>query len=227
MIRVLIVDDDFMVARVHTGFVQRTAGFTVVGVAHTGRQALRAAAELQPDLVLLDIHLPDIDGIAVLKQLGEDCPDVNVLAITAAREVSTVRRALRGGVVHYLMKPFDYAAFRFRLEHYATAHHRLADSETTDQSEVDRIFGTPPKATPKGIDPETADVVKRALHNSDQPLSAAQCAELVGISRVTARRYLEHFVSTGQAQVTRKYGSAGRPEHRYRRQPPEAVVSLK
>jgi response regulator of citrate/malate metabolism len=125
MIRVLIVDDDFMVARVHTGFVQQTAGFTVAGVAHTGQEALRAATELQPDLVLLDIYLPDID----------------VLAITAAREVSTVRRALRGGVVHYLMKPFDYADLRHRLEHYAAAHHRLADSEITDQSEVDRIFG--------------------------------------------------------------------------------------
>lgn len=223
MIRVLIVDDDFMVARVHTGFVQRTTGFTVVGVAHTGQQALRTAAELRPDLVLLDIHLPDIDGIAVLKRLGGDCPDVDVLAVTADREVRTVRQALRGGVVHYLMKPFTYEDLRDRLEHYAGAHRRLADSETTDQSEVDRIFGTrpaQPKATPKGIDPETAKVVERALRNSDQPMSAAEYAELVGISRVTARRYLEHFVSTGQAQVTLKYGSAGRPEHRYRWQLP-------
>ena len=219
MIRVLIVDDDFMVARVHTGFVQRTAGFTVAGVAHTGQEALRAAAELRPDLVLLDIYLPDIDGIAVLTQMGEDCPDVDILAITAARDARTVRRALRGGVVHYLMKPFDYEAFRLRLEHYAAAHHRLADSETTDQSEIDRIFGTlptQPKASPKGIDPKTADVVQQALRNSDQPLSATECAELVGISRVTARRYLEHFVSTGQAQMALKYGSAGRPERRYR-----------
>lgn len=218
MIRVLIVDDDFMVARVHTGFVQRTAGFTVAGVAHTGQQALRATAELRPDLVLLDIHLPDIDGITVLKRLGEDCPDVDVLAITAAREVSTVRQALRGGVVHYLMKPFDYEDLRHRLEHYASTHRRLTESETTDQSEVDRIFGirpTRPEANPKGIGPETAELVKRALRNADQPLSAAECAELVKLSRVTARRYLEHFVSTGQAQVALKYGAIGRPECRY------------
>jgi response regulator of citrate/malate metabolism len=152
--------------------------------------------------------------ITVLTRLDEDCPDVDVLAITAAREVSTVRRALRGGVVHYLMKPFDYADLRHRLEHYAA----LADSEITDQSEVDRIFGIRPtrhKATPKGVSPESATVVEQALRNSDQPLSASECAELVGISRVTARRYLEHFVATGQAQVALKYGSAGRPERRY------------
>ncbi len=223
MIRVLIIDDDFMVARVHTGFVQRTAGFTVAGVAHTGQEALRAAAELRPDLVLLDIYLPDIDGIDVLRRLGEDCPDIDVMAITAARDARTVRRALRGGVVHYLMKPFDYEAFRLRLEHYAAAHRRLANSETTDQCEVDRIFGTlptRPKANPKGIDPKTAEVVERALRNSDQPLSASECADLVGISRETAQRYLKHFTSTGQAQVTLKYGSPGRPEHRYRWQLP-------
>jgi response regulator of citrate/malate metabolism len=218
MIRVLVVDDDFMVARVHTGFVQRVPGFTVAGVAHSGRQALRAATELRPDLVLLDIHLPDIDGISVLKQLDEHCPDVDVLVITAAREVTTVRRALRGGVVHYLMKPFDYEDLRHRLEHYAAAHRRLANSETADQSEIDCIFGTGPilpKATPKGVSPETAAVVERTLRNSDEPLSASECAELVGISRVSARRYLEHFISTGQAQVALKYGYAGRPERRY------------
>lgn len=223
MIRVLIVDDDFMVARVHTGFVQRTAGFTVAGVAHTGQEALRATVELRPDLVLLDIHLPDLDGIAVLKRLSEDCPDVDVLAITAAREASTVRQALRGGVVHYLMKPFDYEDLRHRLEHYAAAHHCLTDRITTSQSEIDRIFGTQPtqpNATPKGISPETALAVERALRNSDQPLSASECAQLVGISRVSARRYLEHFASTGQAHVTLKYGSAGRPKRRYYWQSP-------
>jgi response regulator of citrate/malate metabolism len=218
MTRVLIVEDDFMVARIHAGFVGRVAGFTVAGVAHSGQEALRAAAQLEPDLVLLDIHLPDINGIEVLKLLHERHPDMDVMAITAAREADTVRKALHGGIVHYLMKPFAFEDLRTRLEHYATTHRSLAKARTTDQSEVDRIFGVgtkTPKATPKGLSPETAESVERVLRAAEEPMSAAQCAELVGISRVSARRYLEHFADTGKVKVSLRYGLAGRPERRY------------
>ena len=107
MIEVLVVDDDFMVARIHTGFVERTPGFSVTGVAHTGAQALVEAERLQPDLVLLDVYLPDVSGLDLLAGLREAAPEVDVLVISAAREADTVRRALRGGIVHYLMKPFS------------------------------------------------------------------------------------------------------------------------
>ena len=112
MIEVMIVDDDFMVARIHTGFVERTPGFTVTGVAHTGAQALVEAERLQPDLVLLDVYLPDVSGLDLLGALREAAPEVDVLVISAAREADTVRRALRGGIVHYLMKPFSYDDLR-------------------------------------------------------------------------------------------------------------------
>ena len=97
MIRVLIIDDDFMVAKVHAGFIQHTPGFSVVGAAHTGAEALVKTRELQPDLVLLDIHLPDANGLDLMLQLRDVAPELDVLVISAAREVETVRRALRGG----------------------------------------------------------------------------------------------------------------------------------
>jgi response regulator of citrate/malate metabolism len=218
LIKVLIVEDDFMVARIHAGFVGRVPGFIVAGVSHSGHDALRAAGELEPDLVLLDIHLPDINGIEVLKLLHDRHPEVDVMAITAAREADTVRRALHGGIVHYLMKPFAYEDLRSRLEHYATAHRSLATATTTDQAQVDQIFGTgnmSHKATPKGLSPETADAVERTLRAVQEPMSAAECANLVGISRVSARRYLEHYVASGKVTVSLRYGAAGRPERRY------------
>ena len=97
MIEVLVVDDDFMVARIHTGFVERTPGFRVTGVAHTGADALAEAERLQPDLVLLDVYLPDVSGLDLLGALREAAPEVDVLVMSAAREADTVRRALRGG----------------------------------------------------------------------------------------------------------------------------------
>ena len=225
MIRVLVVDDDFMVAKVHAGFVTRVPGFTVVGVAHTGAAALESVAALQPDLVLLDVYLPDISGIEVLRRLRETHPDVDVLVISAAKEADTVRTALRGGVVNYLLKPFDQEALRERIERYAVAHRSLATAPTVAQSDLDRLFGAPsPRAhragtrterLPKGLSPESADLVRNVLRECGADLSAAECAERTGLSRVSARRYLEHFVDTGNAEVRLRYGAAGRPQRRY------------
>lgn len=218
MIRVLVVDDDFMVAKVHGAFVGRTPGFEVVGVAHTGTAALAAVEELGPDLVLLDIHLPDLTGIEVLRRLRERQPDVDVLVISAAKEAETVRTALRGGVVNYLLKPFDQHALRERLQQYAAHHHAL--DATVEQSELDKLFGSapgrpaPPKL-PKGLSPESADLVAGVLRATDDDLSASECAERTGLSRVSARRYLEFFVDIGRAEVRLQYGAAGRPQRRY------------
>ncbi len=218
---VLVVDDDFMVARIHTQFVERTPGFRVVGVASSGQAALDDVSRLRPDLVLLDVHLPDMTGIDVLRRLRADGDDVGVLMVTAAREADTVRAAASGGAVHYLVKPFDYDDLRVRLESFRAAHLALSGTGAPGQQDIDAVFGaavapTTAAALPKGLSPETADAVLVALGDAGE-LSAAECADVVGISRVSARRYLEHFVARGSAAVRLQYGGAGRPERRYRR----------
>jgi response regulator of citrate/malate metabolism len=219
-VTVLVVDDDFMVARIHTQFVERTPGFTVVGVASSGQAALDDVARLRPDLVLLDVHLPDMTGIDVLRRLRAAGDDVGVLVVTAAREADTVRAAASGGAVHYLVKPFDYEDLRVRLEAFRTARQALSGGAAPGQQDIDAVFGAAVAAPvaaslPKGLSPETADAVLASLRGAGE-LSAAECADLVGISRVSARRYLEHFVARGSAAVRLQYGGAGRPERRYR-----------
>jgi response regulator of citrate/malate metabolism len=218
-VAVLVVDDDFMVARIHTQFVERTPGFRVVGVASSGQAALDDIARLSPDLVLLDVHLPDMTGIDVIRRLRNDDNHVGVLVVTAAREADTVRAAASGGAVHYLVKPFDYEDLRVRLESFRTAHLALSGAGAPGQQDIDAVFGVaaqaPAASLPKGLSPETADAVEAALREAGE-LSAAECADVVGISRVSARRYLEHFVARGAASVRLQYGGAGRPERRYR-----------
>lgn len=222
MIDVLVVDDDFMVARVHTGFVQRVPGFRVVGARHAGADALAAVAELQPDLVLLDLYLPDLFGLEVLARLRAAGHACDVIVITAAKELDAVRRAARQGVADYLLKPFGAADLQERLERYAAHRDLLRDSALRGQEDVDRLLGrrvAPGGAgagsLPKGMSVETARLVEQALRESADTLSATECAERVGISRVSARRYLEHFCRTGQAEVRLRYGATGRPERRY------------
>jgi response regulator of citrate/malate metabolism len=218
MINVLIVDDDFMVAKVHAGFVRQTPGFAVAGVAHTGTQAIAEARRLRPDLVLLDVHLPDINGLDLLQQLREAVPELDVLVISAAREVETVRRALRGGIVHYLMKPFAGEALRERLEHYQQAYRRLAAVKSTaDQADVNLVFGLsrPERPLPKGCSAETLQLVEQLLRGAGTDMSATEAAEMLGTSRVSARRYLEFLSEEGRVAVQLRYGEVGRPERRY------------
>jgi response regulator of citrate/malate metabolism len=221
MITVLVVDDDFMVARIHRGFVERVDGFEVVGTARTGDEALSMVADLRPDLVLLDLYLPDAFGLDVVTRLRTAGHTCDVLVITAAKEADAVRAAVRQGVVGYLLKPFAFADLEQRLRTYAAERARDLSDDLT-QEEIDAAFTTQPvgrgpvAALPKGLSAETAEAVEKALRESGETLSATECAEAVGISRVSARRYLEHFVSFGQAEVTLRYGATGRPERRYR-----------
>ena len=222
MIRVLVVDDDFMVARLHSSVVARQDGFEVAGVASTGADALRAVAATKPDLILLDVYLPDMTGLEMLRRLREGgAGDVDVIVISAARDLDTVRTALRGGVFQYLVKPFEIESLQQRLGEYAAHRAELADLTEVGQDDVDRVFrahasrGGP--TLPKGISAETTDIVLSALEAAgDDGLSASECAESTGLSRSSTRRYLEHLVAVGTAEMRSRYGVAGRPERRDR-----------
>lgn len=222
MIGVLIVDDDFMVAKVHAGFVAALDGFEVVGTASSGADALAQVERLAPDLVLLDVYLPDMTGLEVLRRLRADGSSVDVMVISAARDVESIRSALHGGVLHYLVKPFDRRTFETRLRDYAVLHGQLAGLEQAGQADVDRMFagvrggGPAPEATPKGIAPETLQLVRGALGTAGPDgLSASECSERTGLARVSARRYLEQLVVQQEADVRQRYGTAGRPERRF------------
>ncbi len=219
-LRVLVVDDDFMVASVHERFVQHTEGFEVVGSARTGAEALELAERLRPDLVLLDVHLPDLSGLEVLARLRAAGSEAGVLMVTAERGAETVRQALHGGATAYLVKPFAHEDLAGRLRRVAAALSELRGGQA-DQDTIDRLFGTSapsaggPPPLPKGLSAETGQLVRAALRDGAE-LSAAEAGEQLGLSRVSARRYLEHFVATGDATVRLQYGGAGRPERRYR-----------
>ena len=216
---VLIVDDDFMVAEIHRRFVEQVDGFRAVAVARTGTEALTAARELQPDLILLDVYLPDMTGLNVLQQLRSQGNRVGVIMITAARELDTVSAALDGGAADYLIKPFEFPQLQAKLEAFAARADALESGRGVDQSLIDSLFGGPAMAAgqellPKGLGVETGRLVLAAVRDGGE-VSAAECAESVGISRVSARRYLEHFLNTGVLEIRLQYG-AGRPERRYR-----------
>ncbi|AZM63702.1 MULTISPECIES: response regulator [unclassified Streptomyces] len=220
-IGVLVVDDDFRVARVHRAYVERLDVFRVVGVAGSGEEAIAAVDELRPDLVLLDLYLPDVFGLDVIPRLRTAGHDCDVMVISAAREADAVRGAVRQGVVDYLLKPFDFEDLRGRLERYAVQRGRMLETVVRGQADVDRVLAgaaavPASPVLPKGMSAETAELIERTLREADGSLSATECAGLTGVSRVSARRYLEYFHTVGSVEVSLRYGAAGRPERRYR-----------
>jgi len=221
MCDVLIVDDDFMVARAHERVVGTLRGFRVVGVAHTGAQALDLVDSLRPQLVLLDMYLPDMSGLDVIRHARNRQHAVDFLVLSAAREPDMVTAALQGGVVSYLLKPFKIDELRGRLTAYAERVRVLASPGDLQQGDLDKALsaasGTRNGAMllPKGLSRETAALVEVELRGHRSAIAAAECAETLGVSRVVARKYLEHFVTVGSAVVSLRYGQTGRPQRRY------------
>jgi len=226
MISVLIVEDEPLIAEAHRTYLGRLTGFSVAGVAHTARDAMRAASEAAAtetpiDLVLLDIGLPDASGIALASALSGLRPAPDIIAITSERDLEMVRAAVGHGALAYLLKPFTFAAFRDRLERYQRYREALpAGTDAASQAEVDRALaelriGSDKSAAPKGAAPGTNDEIARAVRDSADGITSDEVAKRVGVSRVTAWRYLERLADEGTLTRQTDYGKAGRPKTRY------------
>ncbi|MCU1686168.1 MAG: response regulator [Amycolatopsis sp.] len=227
MIRTLVIDDDFRVAGIHAASVDRVAGFVCVGQAHTAAEARRAIAESAPDLLLLDLHLPDEDGLSLLRSLDTAAGRVSdCIVISAARDLDAVRAAMQLGAIYYLVKPFGFAQLKDQLEAYRRWRTELdhgAGTDTdqqVDQDVVDNLYNllrgpAGQNATASALPPTMATILN-AVRAGGKPLAATEIAEALGLSRPTAQRYLTQLERQGLIELQLEYGSAGRPVNRYR-----------
>ncbi|MDT8910230.1 response regulator [Amycolatopsis sp. PS_44_ISF1] len=215
MIRTLIVDDDFRVAGVHAAFVAEVPGFAVAGTAHTAAEARARVRELAPDLVLLDVYLPDEPGLSVLPELQTD-----TIVLSAATDTRSIGAAIRAGALNYLIKPFTTRQLSERLTSYARYRGLLDHDRPMTQDDVDRAYRALHEqdraAAPKGQSSATSRLVSEQLRGSPVPLSAAEIAGELGMARATAQRYLTALAESGAVEMRLRYGATGRPEHEYR-----------
>ncbi len=232
-IRVLVVEDDPIAADAHAEYVRRLDGFDLAGVARSGAEAMAllstasaggaGTTEGPPgiDLILLDMNLPDAHGLDLLRRVRGLGLPTDVIAITAVRELQVVRSAISAGIVQYLIKPFTYSAFSDKLGAYREFRLNLTgQAASTTQSEVDQAFATlrpaAPASLPKGLSEDTLRAIVAQLKTLEEPVSAAEVASTLDLSRVTARRYLEYLADGRSVRRSSRYGTRGRPEFEYR-----------
>jgi len=221
MIKVLIVEDDPMVSELNSRYVKKIEGFDVVGIARDGEEALSKIKELRPQLIILDIYMPKISGIKLLKEIRKQNIRVDAILVTAARDVESIDEILKLGAVDYLVKPFEFQRFKLALDGYKERITTLSAKERISQKDIDliTIHGKNKERyldTDKGIYKRTMDSIIAYLKEQDANLSAVDIANNLGVSRVTARRYLEYLADIGEVEVEISYGTIGRPQHLYR-----------
>jgi response regulator of citrate/malate metabolism len=215
--RTVIVEDAPTVAEVHRRLVASVPGFVAVGIAPTAGEARRLVALHRPHLLLLDLGLPDADGLALLRALRGAREPVEVIAVTAARGAGVVRDCVHLGVVDYLVKPFAPERLRQALGLFAHRMHALHGGELA-QAEVDRLCASgrrAARALPRDLAPDTLAAVRGALERAGGPLSAADVAAAAGVARVTARRYLEYLAGSGEVESGTRSAGPGRPTKAY------------
>ncbi|RYU48576.1 response regulator [Aliivibrio finisterrensis] len=217
-ISIVIVEDDIGIAEIHRRNLEKIDSVEVIGIAASKEEATLLFEVLNPDLVLLDIYLPDGNGLDILRELRQKGSSPDVILITADRDVNTLQEAMRGGVVDYLLKPVIFSRLEEAINKYLSQKQQFINRVDIDQSMVDAMLHstTAPSVArlPKGIDGVTLEKV-RQLFSHEKQLTADQAGELIGASRTTARRYLEYLISSGELSADLSYGSVGRPERTY------------
>ncbi|NGN96813.1 response regulator [Grimontia sp. S25] len=228
-IHVVIAEDDVQIAEIQKRFLERIEGVELVGIAHTLEDAEDLVDVFKPELLLLDNHFPNGTGLELLRKLRANNSETDVILITAAKEVDTLREALRSGVFHYILKPLVFERLQDAIQQYAAYLEKLHAMEDLVQTDVDTLLpqravastSVPQETTtviqrlPKGIDGITLDKIRTVFSDSEESLNAEEVGAMIGASRTTARRYLEYMVSTQELEAQVNYGSVGRPERRY------------
>jgi len=224
LIRTIIAEDDPRIAEIQHRFVEKLDAFEAIGIAHNLDDCREMIDILEPDLILLDIHFPDGSGLDFLKSLRDENLNIDVILVTAAKDVESLKSAMHGGVFDYIVKPLEFSRMRDSLSRYRDHFERLNALDTVEQSDIDGLL---PRAKtdsaanrsgnllPKGIDALTLNKVRDLFQSLPDSQGAERVGQKIGVSRTTARRYLEYLVSTNELVVDVSYGGVGRPERHY------------
>lgn len=216
MYRVLIIEDDPMVAMINEQYVNRSREFKVVGKCRNGRAALEYLEKNDADLLVMDVYMPQMDGLTALREIRNRHIQAAAIMVTAANDRDSLDDALQLGVIDYLVKPFTFERFKIALDKFVAQTTALRDLETLNQKNIDYILDRSRQKAeeihPKGIQESTLRMITGFLEvHTGEWLTGDEIAENVALTGVTVRRYLNYLTETGIAVSKTNYETGGRP----------------
>jgi two-component system nitrate/nitrite response regulator NarL len=204
-VRILVVDDHTLFRRGLTALLQREPQFEVVGDAGDAGEAQRRAVELRPDLILLDNHLPGVNGVDALPALLEAVPGVRVLMLTVSEDEADLAAALRHGACGYLLKTIEGDALALAIRRAMRGESVVAEEMTGKLVAAYRGAAAPPDAAlADAAPPDPASPAARLLSLSPREQDILrgiargqgnkEIARSLGIAETTVKIHVQHIL---------------------------------
>ncbi|MGV2621984.1 UNVERIFIED_CONTAM: response regulator [Halobacillus marinus] len=221
MIKVLIVEDDPMVGELNKQYIHQMEGFTTVKVIKESENVLPYLEDAAVDLVLLDIYMPKMNGLELLKEIRNRNANVDVILITAASDREHIQKAMRYGAIDYLIKPFEFERFEEAVLRYKGRRSKWIQKDHMSQRDLDSWLRPSSEASPlpaelpKGLTKNTLHRVHKAIQaRKGETFSTEDLSDATAISRVSIRKYLKFLSRIQYLEETLSYG-VGRPIYLY------------
>ncbi|MDL2297631.1 response regulator [Synergistaceae bacterium OttesenSCG-928-D05] len=225
ILKVLIAEADPLLQKLYSDLIAEENAFTVLKCVSTGPQMFETLRIVGADLVLLDLYLKDFNALEGLDELRKEFPRLDYIIASSGENPELVRNALCQGVFEFLIKPFSFERLRLALRNYHVYHHSLTGrTRPWQQEDLDTLISMKARdpswannrSIPKGLQLKCLNDVESFLKESSDTFSAQEVGDKLGISRSTARRYLEFLTMSERVVVEYAYRRVGRPEKRYR-----------
>lgn len=223
MYQVIIVEDDPMVASINQRYVELNRYLKVAGIFSNGQDALRYLEKAPADLAIMDLYMPVMNGLDLLREIRRRGLTLDVIMVTAANEARQIKQLLSLGVIDHLVKPFEYVRFNHALARFIE-HQELLKEPHFSQERLDALLGAcqipetdRAASLDKGLQEGTLNTILRFMKaHPREPLTSKQIAEAVHLSRVTIRRYMDYLVEKKEIVTDIDYTTGGRPSIIYR-----------
>jgi DNA-binding NarL/FixJ family response regulator len=187
LIRVMIVDDHDMVRRGLAAFLDIQTDLELVGEAKNGKAALHLCQHLQPDVVLMDLIMPEMDGVDAIQAIRQKWPHIQMIALTSFQEQELVQEALRAGAISYLLKNVSVHDLAAAIRAAYQGRSTIAPEAT--QALIQTAWQEPePEYALTAREQEVLQLVVDGLNNPE-------IADKLGVSRATARTHVSHILA--------------------------------